>query len=479
MGKPLPKLKFGSDGFRGVIADCFTWENLQRLTLATVSALRGLSVGEGAVVPVGYDTRFLADKCAVGVCRLLTASGYKPILSETFCPSPYLSFAVKAFSAPIGIMITASHNPPYYLGFKVKGMEGGSALPHLQEMIAGFTQCRGEVQIDTGELFVGPYVPKTFDLTDDYVEGLFNLVDVGLLREKLSAQVTVDFMHGATSGVYARALAKCGGNFQPIRTSVDPLFGGNKPEPVGEGLKTLIAWVEAGETGGVGAAFDGDGDRLALVDECGEIVPPHEIFAIVLLHLMEGKGRSGRVVKTVSYSCMIDRVARHFQAPVIEIPVGFKHATEELLKPDTLAAGEESGGIGFGFYLPERDALLLLLLVLEAMCEREMSMRNLREEIWERFGRSYFYHEDVPLRSAEEDEGVRRAIEAVKENPAKIRIDYERVSSLDGIKLIWDTGFLLMRMSGTEPLLRIYVDDTDVGRVSQVAKRARRFLGLR
>ncbi len=474
MDKHGAKLKFGSDGYRGIIGRDFTWTTVERLALATAHAIKQICPESYHPIPVGYDTRFLAKQFAIGVCYVLEKAGYKPVLSNNFCPSPYISFAVKEFTAPLGVVITSSHNPFYYLGYKIKGKEGGSALPEIQELISTLS---GEVDanyIDSEEIFANAYFPEKFNLTNSYTQHLIKLLDAEAIR-KLSS-VTIDFMHGASSVVNCAVLNGIGVNHQPIRTTPDPLFGGGRPEPVGDELKTLSAWVEADVEKSFGAAFDGDGDRLGLVDETGEVIPPHEVYGILLLHLLENRNMKGRVVKTVSFSKFIDRIASAFGAQVVEIPVGFKYATKELLKEGTLTAGEESGGIGFGFYLPERDALLELLLVLEAMAISGKNLRDLREEICDRFEKSYFYHEDILLKNSSEVARMNQLISELKDTPERLQIKYEKVSTIDGLKLDWDKGFLLLRLSGTEPLLRIYCDDTNNGRVEDCVARAKRIL---
>lgn len=469
-------LKLGSDGYRGILGDEFTWKAVQSLTLATVEAIKRLGFEHGGEVPIGYDTRFLADKFALAVYEILTREGFRPAISHTFCPSPYISFAVREFSAPFGVVLSASHNPFSYLGFKLKGPEGGSALPYLQELVSNLTS---EVEVpedDFKRLFTDWQTPETFELVEAYAGRLASLVDTSLLGENLP--LTIDFMHGATSVIFTEVLSRLGVRFQPIRTSVDPLFGGGRPEPVENELKTLIAWVEGGEEGSFGAAFDGDGDRLALVDEEFQVVPSHEIFSIILLHLLERQGRKGRIVKTVSLSRLIDRVAESFGAELVEIPVGFKYATEELLKPGTLCAGEESGGIGFGFYLPERDSLLTLLIILEAMAVSGKSLRELRKELWKVFGRSFFLHEDIALRSSEETSRIKETLIGLREDPAQLGISFETADTIDGVRLKWRGGFVLIRLSGTEPLLRLYVDEMNESKAFEILARARSFLGF-
>ena len=468
------KLPFGSDGYRGIIGSTFTWSEVSRLAMGTCAFLEKQAVPSASPIPIGYDTRFLAREFALGVGKVFAEKGFNPLISETPCPSPYISFCVKELSAPIGVVITASHNPFYYLGFKLKGPEGGSATPAVQKEISKLSEEMEPISEDFEVLRSGESPCKTLNLVDSYSKELRKLVNLeGLPNE---TELTVDFMNGACVQVYSAVLRRLSVDFSSLRTTADPLFGGRKPEPIEAELGELVAWIEAGEGHGIGAAFDGDGDRLALVDESGEIVPSHEIFGIILLHLAEDRKLKGRVVKTVSYSSLLNRLAESFGLEVKEIPVGFKYATEELMKRETLIAGEESGGIGFGFYLPERDALLVLLLILEAMRSRRKRLCSLREELWGRFGRSYFNHEDIELPGETVREKLKQALELLKNEPTRLGIDYEEVSYLDGVKFSWKTGFLLLRPSGTEPLLRIYCDEMSQERMLEVREQARSFV---
>ncbi len=457
MADNLPTIRLGSDGYRGIIADTFTWDIVQRLSLGTCRYLKSLGGLNGAKIPIGYDTRFLADKFALGVYRIFAEQGYHPVITETPSSSPFISFAVKRLSAPLGIVITASHNPFNYLGYKIKGAEGGSALPHVQEEISSLASTVEPETEDYSFLFTENTTAEYLRLTSEYAENLKSQLKVEDFDS--IAQLTVDFMNGASASINAEVLKYLDVPFQAIRDRRDPLFCGSKPEPVSENLSELKAWLSASELSCLGCAFDGDGDRLALFDESGEEVPIAEIFSILIQHLIENRKLTGKVVKTVSLSQMVDRVCQHFGLKVVEIPVGFKYATEQLLDRQTLIAGEESGGIGFGFYLPERDALLVLLLILEAIQMYGLELRCLRDRLAKRFGKSYFFHENLPLADSCKLAEVRSQLKSLIESPDSIGVAYERVSLMDGFKLSWREGFVLARLSGTEPLLRLYSDE--------------------
>jgi len=470
---PRPALRFGSDGYRGVIGDTYSWEHIARLVAGTAAYLRGSGAEAGATIPIGYDTRFLAPYFARAVHHALREEGYSPAISSAFCPSPYLSFAVKQLGAPMGIMITASHNPARYLGYKLKGPEGGSALPDVNKAVEKLAE-ETEPGYNADLAFGITQEYDEFDLRDEYAEVMKGYAAPALADYPFD--LTVDFVRGATAHVYEQALQSLGLEFAAIHTERDPLFAGGKPEPIPEQLEELVGWVDAGGKAAFGAAFDGDGDRLGLIDEAGEFVPPEDIYAICLLHLVEDRGMRGRVIKSVSFSSLIDRVAQELGQQVIEVPVGFKHSTKELLQPGTLMAAEESGGFGFGFHLPERDALLALIVVLSAMAERKAQLRELRARITERFGHPYFHRQDIPLTGAAQAEAVQQRVAALSKEPELTGIHASRISELDGLKIVFPEGFLLLRFSGTEPLLRIYCEHQAENLEKELVQGVRAFL---
>lgn len=466
------RTRFGSDGYRGVIGDSFTWRTVEQLISGTIEFLRE-SGHSGSAIPIGYDTRFMADDYAKAACLAMKSAGFKPVLAHEYCPSPYLSFSVKMLGAPLGIMFTASHNPARYLGYKLKGPEGGSALPEVNRAVE---ECAATASGEWNPQLV--FTPglefERFDLSGEYIKTM-----AGYAGKKLGAHkfdLTIDFVHGTAALLYRRALEELGVSFNLLHTERDPTFALRKPEPLPEQLEELFGWIEAGGKSSFGAAFDGDGDRLGMIDEEGTFVPPEDIFAICLLHLVEDRGMSGRIAKTVSFSTLIDRIAREFGHELVEVPVGFKHSTMELLKPGTLAAGEESGGFGFAFHLPERDALLTLILVLSAMAERGLSLVEMRRSIVERFGHPHFLRRDTPLAGNEQAGSVRLRLNEVASKPSLIGLGEAELSTLDGTKLSYPEGFILFRFSGTEPLVRIYCEHSVAGEEEALLERAKRYL---
>ncbi len=470
---PRPALHFGSDGYRGVIGDTYSWEHVARMTAGTAGYLRDSGAEMGAPVLIGYDTRFLAPYFARAVYHALREEGFSPAISTAFCPSPYLSFAVKRMGAPMGIMITASHNPARYLGYKLKGPEGGSALPDVNKAVEKLAE-KAEPDYDPEPAFAFTQEYDEFDLRDEYAEVMKGYAAPALVD--CSFDLTIDFVRGATAHVYQHAMQGLGLEFAAIHTERDPLFAGGKPEPTPEQLEELTGWVNAGSGTAFGAAFDGDGDRLGLIDESGQFVPPEDIYAICLLHLVEDRGLRGRIVKSVSFSTLIDRVAQELGQQVVEVPVGFKHSTKELVQPGTLMAAEESGGFGFGFHLPERDALLALIIVLSAMAERKAQLQELREHIAERFGHPHFHRQDIPLAGSAQAEAVGKRVAIIRDNPELAGIQTVRISELDGLKIVFPEGFLLLRFSGTEPLLRIYCEHEAENLEKELTQRVREFL---
>jgi phosphomannomutase len=468
------ELRFGSDGYRGVIGDTFCWEQVARLTAGVAQYLKLRGVSRAQPIPIGYDTRFLAQHYARAVYLALESEGFTPKLTSTFCPSPYLSFAVKRMNAPLGIMLTASHNPARYLGFKLKGPEGGSALPELNREVEQYA-AEASPDYDPSPAFSAIGYGQ-FDLRHEYEATMLSYA--GSALAKYPFNLSIDFVYGTAAHLYLQVLNAAGVKFAPIHTERDPRFGGGKPEPIPSQLEELVGWAESGGPTSFGAAFDGDGDRLGLIDEHGEFVPPEDIFAICLLHLVEDRGLRGRVVKSVSFSTLIDRICAALSLKLVEVPVGFKHSTRELLLPNTLMAAEESGGFGFGFHLPERDALLALLIVLSAMAARKSSLRALRDGIAKRFGHPCFAREDIALAGDEQAAAVREKIARVKLAPELIGLEGARLSEMDGVKLTFAEGFILLRFSGTEPLVRIYCEHAVQDSEHALIARVKEFLGL-
>jgi len=434
-------IKFGTDGWRGIISKDFTFENLRRV--AKAHALSLIEEGKRRVV-IGYDLRFLSEEYAREVAGVFSASGLEATLAESFAPTPAVSYATRYAGFDAGVVITASHNPAQYNGYKVKEDFGGAATTQTTKKIEEkLKEVKGEVK--TAQNY------DVRELKESYVEGARSQVELSLFKER-EIKIVHDPMFGAQQGLLSQALRGTRAEVIQIHSYRDALFGGLHPEPIVEkNLKALKEKVRA--TGAdLGIAHDGDGDRVGVVDEEGRFVNSQIVFALLLLHVVKNKGkREGVVVKTVSSGYLVDRICKKYGIELLEVPVGFKNITEVMLKRKVLFGGEESGGYALMDYLPERDGLLMALLLIEKMVAEGKKLSQMVEELFEEFGRAYYIREDLPVSDRE-----REALERLKKNPPK---GAERALTIDGLKLIFkDDSWILFRPSGTEPLFRVYAE---------------------
>ena len=462
-------IHFGTDGWRAVISDNFTFHNLRMVTQAIADAvaaenwLGGMPLDPPAdphKMIVGFDTRFLSDRYALEVARVLAANDYTVYLAHADAPTPVISYAVRHLNAAAGIMITASHNAPRYNGVKLKSAYGGSSLPE---------QCRDvEVYLnDNEEKSRGPNLMDYEQARDSgkivrfnpipaYNEHLRTLINFDAIAEN-PQRVVVDSMHGAGRGVIRSILQGTGCDVQEIRHEMNPGFGGVHPEPIARYLVALQRAVGSG-LGDFGLATDGDADRIGAMDERGNFIDPHMIMALSLRHLVEKRGLRGTVVRTVSTTRMIDRLCKKYDLPLRETPVGFNHIADYMMKEDVLIGGEESGGISFRGHIPEGDGILMGLLVIEMMATCGCSFTDLVNDMLAEVGPAFYERRDLRLRyPVAKDQMTRKLKEEVPQSLGGEAI--AQVSDLDGVKYIMaDDSWLLIRPSGTEPVLRVYAE---------------------
>lgn len=467
------QIKFGTDGWRGVIAREFTFDNLSQVAQATMDWMTREGLAEQGLV-VGYDRRFLSPDFARRVAEVAAGNGIRTLLCDDVAPTPAVSWAVKQQGAGAGVMITASHNPPIYNGFKVKEGYGGSARPSttgLLEQIVAYNQEHDRlvrsVPFDEASR-QGLIVP--YDATSSYLSQLGLYVDVERIRQA-GITAIADPMYGAGSGFFKRLLA-----IDEIHAEHNPSFGGRPPEPIGEHLHELCALLKTGRYQ-VGLALDGDADRIGAVDEQGEFFSSHGIFALLLKHLVERKGRTGGVVKTVSTTRLVDCLAAKYGLPLYETPIGFKHICELMLEQQILMGGEESGGLGVAGHIPERDGILMGLLLMETIAVTGKGLREQLDEVMAEYGRLYYRRIDLQIGVDEKA----RLLERLQHEPPGV-IAGRTVSSTnfsDGFKFIFDTGdWLLIRPSGTEPVLRLYSEAGEAEMVEALLRAARQLAGV-
>ncbi|MDD2365560.1 MAG: phosphoglucomutase/phosphomannomutase family protein [Desulfuromonadaceae bacterium] len=455
------QIKFGTDGWRGVIAKEFTFENLSRVAQATMDYLNREGLGNRGIV-IGHDRRFLSRDFAKRVAEIAAGNDIHVRLTEDYAPTPAVSWAVRETGSGAGIMITASHNPPEYNGFKIKESFGGSALPVttkiIEEIVAyNLVNERRVLALSYSEALNKGYI-ELFDPSEGYFHQLSRYVDLELIK-KSGVKVVVDSMYGAGCGYISRLLP----DVKEIHNIENPSFGGRPPEPISQNLAELSALLKTGEYG-VGLALDGDADRIGAVDENGDFFSSHYIFTVILRHLIDHKKLTGAVVKTVSTTRMIDLLADKFGLELLETPIGFKHICELMLEQDVLMGGEESGGLGVKGHLPERDGILLGLLLMEVIAANGKGLRQLLDETMNDIGHFFYQRIDRHIDDADKE----RLIEKLRSHPPT-EIDGHQVVSTnfsDGFKFIFKNGdWLLIRPSGTEPLLRLY---SEAGSLQQV-----------
>jgi phosphomannomutase len=457
----MQKIRFGTDGWRGLIADDFTFAAVRRVAAAIARRLPRAG-GAGALV-VGHDTRFLAPAFARAAAEVLAGQGLTAHLTRAFAPTPAFGWAAVERGADGAIVITASHNPAEYCGLKLKDRHGAPAPPEVTAEIEAELDRSGDPATGRhGDGATGRIV--SFDPRLSYLKRLAELADldrIGALR----APVVVDAMYGAGQGYLAGFLAEHGIPVTELAAELNPLFGGRQPEPVPANLRELQA--ACGARGAVGFALDGDADRLAVVDERGRAWSPHQLMAVVVDHMARRRGGRGRVVKGFAVGRQVDAVAAAAGLPLTVVPIGFKYVAAHMLRGDVLVGGEESGGIGIQGHLPERDGSLVALLVLEAMAGDGCPAADLLDRLEAQVGPSHYRRVDWDLPRDLTREAVLARLAGLRRGlPGE---GQAALDELDGLKLRFpDESWILFRPSGTEPLLRVYAEAADPARLDRL-----------
>jgi len=462
-------IHFGTDGWRGRIAREFTFENVRNVSQATADFLKKGSLSKKEVI-IGYDRRFLSEEFARVSAEVFAGNGLSVSLFSEPVPTPLVSLAVVQKKVALGVVLTASHNPPEFHGFKLKASTGASASPditHAVERSVG----KSPLQKLSWEEALSQKKGRHLSPRPFYVASLQKKINPHFFRKK-PLKVLVDTLHGSTSAFLPEALALGGLQIDLLHTERDVLFGGASPEPIPQHLQALSQRMRSNGYD-IGIAFDGDGDRIAAVAPGGRFLSPVQILGILLYHFAERKALWGKVVKTVSVSSLIDRMASFYSLLLEETPVGFKHIAEEMVRdPDFLVGGEESGGIGFRGHIPERDALLSALFLLEALAASEGSVHDLLKTFTERFGKFATDRLDLPFPK----ERWRPLEQKIRQHEKKLLGEFpHEVKDFDGVKLIGEHQWLFFRMSGTEPLLRIYAEAETPHKVKTLLLRGKTF----
>ncbi|MGH9443489.1 MAG: phosphoglucomutase/phosphomannomutase family protein [Thermoanaerobaculia bacterium] len=463
----LPTLRFGTDGWRGVIAEDATFETFRRLAAAAAKLYGQGAFGPGdrSRIVVGHDTRFLSEEFAGVVAEIFSAAGIEVLLTDRPIPTPAVSLQVRRRGLSGGIAVTASHNPAPYNGFKLKAHYGGSAPPDLYEAVERSLDGPSPASRHRASI-------SRTDFWSSYRSDLAGLVDVDAIRAA-GIPVLVDAMHGAAGRLLEEILAPpeaSGVRVETMRAERNVLFGGGHPEPIAANLSAASKRVREGKFA-LAVANDGDADRLGVLDSRGEFVSAHRVLALLILHVLRVRGLRGGIAKTFSTSLLIDRIASRLGVPLFETSIGFKYIADLLVSGRAVVGGEESGGYGFAFHLPERDGTLSALVLLENLAKTGRTLDAAVSELGEEFGRFEYSRRDVawPLPA------VRTFLQRVAAAPPR-SVAGHRVTGCvekDGVKLLFGgRGWLLLRRSGTEPMIRMYCEHEDRAACEEILDRA-------
>ncbi len=452
------KIKFGTDGWRGVISEDFTMERVRIVSQGVALYIKSKVKDKVPLVVIGFDSRFMSDRFAAAAADIYSLNDIKVILAKEITPTPTLSAAVVKRKADLGIMITASHNPYYYNGYKIKGPYGGSATI---DIIGDIERSVEEVNNDPGRfkslLVDGGSKPENItidDFTGEYIEHTLGQVEMDILKG-FDFKLLFDPMYGASQSIFPRILDKFEAkNIITINSQLNPGFGGINPEPIGDNLNGAIAkLISAGCEFGI--CLDGDGDRIGALGGEGNYISSHHIFAMVLRDLSHRRGLKGRVIKTVTTSSIIDRICAKNGLELETTPVGFKYIGEKILEGGVIMGGEESGGLWSYGNIPERDGIIMGLRLLELICREKKTANQILEDIYKEYGFFDFMRTDYGIDAARKE----KLVEILESGIPKILKDtgVEEVITIDGFKYPLDEyNWVMIRPSGTESVVRIY-----------------------
>jgi phosphomannomutase len=471
----MTQIKFGTDGWRGLIADDFTFDNVRRVAGAIASYVLKHEDPQRGVV-IGYDTRFLSGHAARAVAQVIAAAGIPVVLANDYVPTPTVSYNVKKFGAAGGVMVTSSHNPWNWNGVKFKAKFGGSATPAIMKLI--------EEELAANAMPSGhsPAKIEEVDLKPAYVEAICQFADLNLIR-KANFKFAIDSMYGSGRGVLPGIFDKNGIQYVAIRQEVNPLFPGINPEPILPHVALLQETVVK-ERCHAGLVTDGDADRIGAVAEDGSFVDSHKCMSVLLNWLLVRKKWPGDVVRAFNTTGMMDRIAAKYGRKLHECSIGFKYIADLMMDHEILIGGEESGGIGYGRFLPERDGILNALLLANVMAEEGKPLGQLVADLQREFGAHYFGRRDLHISDEMKNGAIRRAADPQTTKLGAYPI--LRKENRDGVKFYLDApkhgngadAWVLFRASGTERMLRCYVEAATPELVEEILETGERFVRL-
>jgi len=473
------RIKFGTDGWRAVIAEDYTFDNVRICAAATARYLKDVGLADRGLT-IGYDTRFGSERFAEAVATVVAASGIKVYLCDRPAPTPTVSYALLDRKAGGGVVITASHNPGIWNGYKYKPDYAGSASPEVVAMLEARIE---QIQAEGGAVKDMPLqaaidkgLVEVFDPEPAYMAQMAKLVDLEAIKNA-GLKIIADPMFGAGLDYFPRLLA--GGTTQVIEVNNyrNPLFPGmHNPEPIDHNLNTLrAAIIEQGAD--VGLANDGDADRIGIMDECGVFVNQLQVYALLLMYLLEVRGMRGPVVKTLTTTVMARKLAEKYGLDVYETQVGFKYVGPKMMETGAIMGGEESGGFGFKGHIPERDGIIAGLFILDLMVKLGKKPSELITYLYDQVGAHYYKRIDSNFPAEQREEIIARV---QKSAPASIAgLEVTGVDTTDGFRFNLEGGsWLLIRFSGTEPIIRVYTETTHQEKVEQILKEGMALTGL-
>jgi len=462
------KIKFGTDGWRGIIGQDFDLKNIEVVAQAIADYLR-----PNTKVIIGYDNRKFSPQAARCIAGVLAANKIKVILSDQSLPTQAVSYAVTSQKCIAGIMVTASHNPPQFNGIKVKGAFGGSLESDQTLKIEKLLFRNCPVKISLKEAREAKLFKKS-DLISDYLKFVMSYLDMRLLKSG-HLRVLADPMHGTAASHIAKILKNTPHKVTTIHKSKDPLFGGVKPEPIESCLRETSSRFRSGNFD-VGLVTDGDADRIAALDEKGEFINPQQLICILALYLIRYRKLKGALVKTISGTSLLDAISKKYNLKLYETPVGFKHIAHLMRKRNILIGGEEGGGIGFKNYLPERDGILGGILLLEAAIACNKSVAQIWHDMEKEFGKYFYLRKDLRC-SASLKLKVKTRLNKMRKNKTFAGIKITKIKDYDGLKFsLVCTSWILFRLSGTEPILRIYAESDSLKKTKMLIKQGQKLV---
>jgi alpha-D-glucose phosphate-specific phosphoglucomutase len=473
----MQTIKFGTDGWRAVIAEDFTFDNVRACAQGVAKYLNRAKLTDRGLV-IGYDTRFASEDFAAAAAEVIAGNKIKVNLCSKAAPTPVISYAVTSTKSAGGIIITASHNPARWNGFKFKDDLGASAPSD----VAAEIERNANEALSTGEVKRSPLADGLknklvtyFDPDPVYFKQLGRLIDLEAIRRS-PLKVIVDSMYGAGIGYFTELLKGSKIIVMPINGERNPSFPGINPEPIAKNLTRLSSLIKE-QKANVGMANDGDADRIGIVDEKGNFINQLQVFALLVLYFLEVRGERGAIVKTLSDTMMIDRLGKLFNVPVYETPVGFKYVAPLMIEKNALIGGEESGGYGFRGHVPERDGILAGLYFLDFMIKTGKTPSQLLDYLFSKVGPHYYDRIDVHIAGDDRQKYTDKLAKSSIKSIAGMQV--ARLDTTDGFRYILaDDSWLLIRFSGTEPLIRIYAESNTVKQVQNLLDSGKKMLGL-